>query len=118
MEEINFSKYLNSPKSIDELKEKLEENDMDWNKDQLKLYLTLNKKIEKDNDKWKIGEVSKEEQLLNFIREKLDEKNIVRLDKLVDQLPYNLPATTEELYNLAKSTDDLTCPNSNVVTKE
>ena len=115
---MDLTKYLNSPKSIEKIKMKINEEGMNWNKEQLELYLTLNKKIKKADNKWKIGEVSKEEKLLNFIRKKIAKKSIVRLDKLVDQLPHHLPATKEELYNLAKSTNDLKCPNLNVVTKK
>ncbi|MCK8827815.1 hypothetical protein MWH25_08685 [Natroniella acetigena] len=114
----NLSNYLNSPKTTDQLHEQLKDNDSDWNREQLELYLTLDKKVKKEKDKWMIGEVSQEERLLNLIRDKLDSKQGIRLDKFVGELPYGLVFSKDDIISLVEGTDDLECPNSMVVTKK
>ncbi|MGM0438699.1 MAG: hypothetical protein ACQEQD_10560 [Bacillota bacterium] len=112
----NLSDYLEDPKDTAELHRELQEEDLDWNQEQLELYLTLDPKVKKDADKWKIGEVSPEEQVLNLLREELDAKPLVRIDNFVDDLPYGLVFGREDIISLVKESEDLKCPNSKVVT--
>lgn len=117
MKEINnLSNYLETPKDTKELYQELQEQDIDWNIEQLELYLTLNSKVKKEADKWKMGEVSPKERVLNLLREELEVKPLVRINKFVDNLPYGLVFGREDIISLVKASEDLKCPNSKVVT--
>ncbi|RCW49744.1 hypothetical protein [Halanaerobium sp. MA284_MarDTE_T2] len=117
MKEINnLSDYLETPKDTKELYKELQEQDIDWNIEQLELYLTLDSKVKKEADKWKMGEVSPKERVLDLLREELDSKPLVRIDKFVDNLPYGLVFGREDIISLVKASEDLKCPNSKVVT--
>ena len=52
---------------------------------------------------------------MNFIRNRLDVKEVLRLDKLIEDLPYDLVFSKEDIISLVENTDDLECPNSMVV---
>lgn len=123
MEELkNLSRYLSSPKSTDELYDQLKDEDSNWKKSQLELYLNLNKNVKKESEtnKWKIGEKSKEEELLAFVLERVESSNrgIVRVDKLINELPYGLAFTQEQIISVVNRSDYLTAPNKKVITKK
>jgi len=116
-EKSNIKEHLKNPKTTEELYEEIQE-EMDWNKDQIKLYLTLDQKVEKDGDKWKVGERSKEEKLLELLRKELSSKQVIKIDKFVGDLPIDLVFGPDDILRLVKKTDDLKCPNERVVTNK
>ena len=115
-----ITNYLKSPKTTDELYNQLKDDDFDWKKEQLELYLTLDKNIKSESDKWLIDESPMEDQLLFFIETKLASasRGVVKVEDIVKGLPTYLPFTPEQIVTIVKNSDTLQSPNPKVITRK
>ncbi|MFW6028747.1 MAG: hypothetical protein ACOCRO_00690 [Halanaerobiales bacterium] len=115
-----ISRSLKTPKTTDELYDQLHDEELNWKKEQLELYLKLNNEIKKESGKWTVGEASKEEKLLTFIQEQINKtpRGIIRVEQIINELPYELAFTAEQIINIVNNSKSLKAPNSKVITRK
>lgn len=115
-----ITNYLKSPKTTDELYDQLKDDDFEWNKEQLELYLKLDKNIKSESDKWVIEESPLEDQLLLFIEMKIASasRGVVKVEDIIKDLPAHLPFTPEQIITIVKNSNTLQSPNSKVITRK
>lgn len=99
--ENKIYEQLKTPKTIEELHERLNEIDIKWNKSQVKLFLEMDQKVVENQNKWSIKEGDMKDVVLDIIAKALGNKPIIPVKLIMNDIPKNITISEEQLLDIA-----------------
>jgi len=93
---------LKTPKSIEELYQRLKESEIKWNKAQLQLFLLMDNKIKKTGDLYSVEDNNLSNIILDIIDKVIDGKPLVTIKKVMESVPNNIVVSSEEISRIAE----------------
>lgn len=108
-------KYLKSPKTIKELSELLNEEKLNWNEYQIKLFLDIDKNIKNDGELYYIESYDKIDLVLEAIATAIGTKPVIPIIKVKEYIK-TITVSEEEILKIAlKSGRYEVLPNGKVL---
>lgn len=99
--ENKIYEQLKTPKTIEELQERLNEIDITWNKSQVQLFLEMDQKVVENQKKWSIKEGDMKGVILDIIAKALGNKPIIPVKIIMKDIPNNITISEEQLLDIA-----------------
>ena len=99
--EDKIYEQLKTPKTIEELQERLNEIGIAWNKSQVQLFLEMDQKVVVNQNKWSIKEENVKDVVLGIIAKALGNKPIITVKLIMNDIPKNIQISEEQLLNIA-----------------
>lgn len=101
MMENKIYEQLKTPKTIEELQERLNEIGIQWNKAQIQLFLEMDLKVIENQNKWSIKEGDMKDVVLDVIAKVLGNKPIVPVKLIMKDIPKSITISEEQLLSIA-----------------
>lgn len=101
MMENKIYEQLKTPKTIEELQERLNEIGITWNKSQIQLFLEMDQKVVVNQNKWSIKEGDIKERVLDIIEKVLGDKPIIPVKVIMKDIPKSITISEEQLLDIA-----------------
>ncbi|MEG3042354.1 MAG: hypothetical protein RR891_10145 [Clostridium sp.] len=99
--ENKIYEQLKTPKTIEELQERLNEIDIKWNKSQIQLFLEMDPKLIISQNKWSVKEDDIKDVVLDIIAKALGNKPIMPVKLIMKDIPKNITISDEQLLDIA-----------------
>jgi len=93
---------LKTPKSIDELLQRLKESGVKWNKAQLQLFLLMDSNIIRTGDLYSTGGNNLNSIVLDVVDKVMDIKPVVPIRKIMEYVPNDVTVSAEEISKIAE----------------
>ena len=93
---------LKTPKSVEELHQRLNEAGVKWNKAQLQLFLLIDSNINKTGDLYSTGGNNLDSVILDVIDKVIDGKPVASIRKIMEYVPNNITVSAEEISKIAE----------------
>lgn len=93
---------LKTPKSIEELHQRLKESGMEWNKAQLQLFLLMDSNIKKTGDLYSTGGNNLNTIILDIVDTVMDGKPVAPIKKIMEHVPNDITISAEEISKIAE----------------
>lgn len=93
---------LKTPKSIEELHQRLKESGVKWNKAQLQLLLLMDSNIKKTGDLYSAGGNNLNTIILDIVDKVMDGKPIAPIKKIMEYVPNDITVSAEEISKIAE----------------
>ncbi len=93
---------LKTPKSVEELHQRLKESGVKWNKAQLQLFLLMDSNIKKTGDLYSIGGNHLSSVILDIVDKVMDGKPIAPIKKIMEYVPNDITVSAEEISKIAE----------------
>ncbi len=93
---------LKTPKSVEELHQRLNEAEVKWNKAQLQLFLLLDSNIKKIGDLYGVGGNNLNTIILDIVEKVMDGKPVAPIKKIMECVPNHITVSAEEISKIAK----------------
>ncbi|MEH7371857.1 hypothetical protein [Priestia megaterium] len=108
--------HLEKEKSIDQIKEIVQEKKPDWSQEQIELYLRLDPKvILNTNQKWQYKRDERQNIVLQSIGNARGKRPIVKVEEVIDHLPAGFLIAKGDIVEIAISSGQYTSPRENVL---
>lgn len=101
MMENKIYEQLKTPKTIEELQERLNEIDIKWNKSQVQLFLQMDQKVVVNQNKWSVKEGDIKVVVLDIIAKALGNKPIIPVKLIMKDIPKSITISEEQLLGIA-----------------
>lgn len=108
---------LKSPKTIEELNQRLSEVGLKWSKSQIELFLKMDKNVLKNGDFYSVGVTNIKDIILDIIDKAIGEKPVIPIKKVMENIPQDIIVSVEELSKVALNSGKYTSPNDLVLKK-
>ena len=99
--ENKIYEQLKTPKTIEELQERLNEIGITWNKSQVQLFLEMDQNVIVNQNKWSIKEGDMKEPVLDIIAKALGNKPITPVKLIMKDIPKGITISEEQLLDIA-----------------
>jgi len=108
---------LKTPKTLEELHQRLNEIGLKWNKEQVELFLYMDKNIIKNGDAYSVGGTDAKDIILDIIDKTIGGKPIIPIKKVMENIPIDVVASAEEILKIALDSGRYISPNGAVLKK-
>lgn len=108
---------LKTPKTIDELYQRLNEIGLKWNRSQVALFLQMDKSIIQKGDIYSVEESDTKDTILNIIDKTIGVKPMIPIKKVMENIPTDTIVSAEEILNVALDSGRYISPNGAVLKK-
>jgi len=93
---------LKTPKSVEELHQRLKESGVKWNKAQLQLFLLMDSNIKKTGDLYSVGGNNLNTIILDIVDKVMDGKPVAPIKKIMEYIPNDITVSAEEISKIAE----------------
>ncbi len=93
---------LKTPKSVEELHQRLKESGVKWNKAQLQLFLLMDSNIKKTGDLYSVGGNNLNTIILDIVDKVMDGKPVAPIKKIMEYIPNDITVSAEEISKFAE----------------
>lgn len=93
---------LKTPKSVEELHQRLKESGVKWNKAQLQLFLLMNGNIKKTGDLYSVGGNNLNTIILDIVDKVMDGKPMAPIKRVMEHIPNDITVSAEEISKIAE----------------
>ncbi len=93
---------LKTPKSVEELHQRLKESGVKWNKAQLQLLFLMDSNINKTGDLYSTGGNSINSIVLDVVDKVMDGKPVAPIRKIMEYVPNHITISAEEISKIAE----------------
>ena len=97
---------LKTPKSIEELHQRLKESGVKWNKAQLQLFLLMDNNIIKTEDLYTVGGNHLSSVILDIVDKVMDGKPIAPIKRIMEYVPNDITVSAEEISKIAEQSGE------------
>lgn len=108
---------LRTPKTLDELHQRLNEIGLKWNKSQVELFLQMDKSITQKGDTYSVGGSDDRDIILDIIDKTMGVKPIVPIKKVMENISGDIIISAEEILKIALDSGRYISPNGAVLKK-
>jgi len=108
---------LNTPRTSDEILEKLKEKGYQWSDDQLKLYLELDRDVQFRNGKYYLETTDRSKTILKEIDRVMGPENIMPILRVISELPQSIITSKEEISAIVKNSAEFELLPNNITIK-
>ncbi len=93
---------LKTPKSVEELHQRLNELGIRWNKTQVELFLQMDSNIKKIGDLYSAAGDDLNNIILDVIDKAIDGKPVIPIKKIMEYVPSDITVSAEEISKIAE----------------
>lgn len=93
---------LKTPKSVEELHQRLKESGVKWNKAQLQMFLLMDSNIKKTGDLYSVGGNNLNTIILDIVDKVMDGKPVAPIKKIMEYIPNDITVSAEEISKIAE----------------
>ncbi len=93
---------LKTPKSVEELHQRLNEAGVKWNKAQLQLLLLMDSNINRTGDLYSTGGNNLNSIVLDVVDKVMDGKPVAPIRKIMEYVPNHITVSAEEISKIAE----------------
>lgn len=93
---------LKTPKSVEELHQRLKESGVKWNKAQLQLFLLMDSNIKKTGDLYSAGGNNLNTIILDIVDKVMDGKPVAPIKRIMEYVPSDITVSAEEISKIAE----------------
>jgi len=93
---------LKTPKSVEELHQRLNEAGVKWNKAQLQLFLLMDSNIKKTGDLYSVGGNNLNTIILDIVDKEMSGKPVTPIKKIMEHVPKDITVSAEEISKIAE----------------
>jgi hypothetical protein len=93
---------LKTPKSVEELHQRLKESGVKWNKAQLQLFLLMDSNIKKTGDLYSAGGNNLNTIILDIVDKVMDGKPVAPIKRIMEYVPNDITVSAEEISKIAE----------------
>lgn len=93
---------LKTPKSVEELHQRLKDLGMKWNKAQLQLFLLMDSNVKKTGDLYSVGGNNLNTIILDIVDKVIDGKPMVPIKRIMEHIPNDITVSAEEISKIAE----------------
>lgn len=93
---------LKTPKSIEELHQRLKDSGIKWNRAQLQLFLLMNGNIKKTGNLYSTEVNNLNTIILDIVDKVMDGKPVVPIKKIMEYVPNDITVSAEEISKIAE----------------
>ena len=93
---------LKTPKSVEELYQRLKESGVKWNKAQLQLFLLMDSNIKKTGDLYSAGGNNLNTIILDIVDKVMDGKPMAPIKRVMEHIPNDITVSAEEISKIAE----------------
>ena len=93
---------LKTPKSVEELHQRLKESGVKWNKAQLQLFLLMNSNIKKTGDLYSVWGNHLNSVILDIVDKVMDGKPVAPIKRIMEYVPSDITVSAEEISKIAE----------------
>lgn len=108
---------LNSPKTLEELHQRLNELGLKWNQAQTELFLSMDKSILKIGNTYSVGGIYTKDTILDIIEKTIGGKPMIPIKKVMESIPIDVVASAEDILKVALNSGKYISPNGAVLKK-
>lgn len=108
---------LKSPKTLEEIHQRLGELGLRWNKAQIELFLSMDKNVLKFGNAYRVGGIDTKDTILDIIEKTIGGKPMVPIKKVMENIPIDAVASAEEILKVALNSGKYISPNGAVLKK-
>lgn len=108
---------LNTPRTADEILEKLKEKEYYWSIEQLKLYVQLDHDVILSDGKYSLENISRSEIILKEIDRIMGSEEIMPVPRIVKDMPQSIITSREEITNAVKNSNEFELLPNNITVK-
>ena len=95
--------HLKTPKSIEELYQRLKESQVKWNRAQLRLFLLMDSNIKKTGDLYSTAGSDLNTIILDVVDKVMEGKPVAPIKKIMEYIPKDIIISAEEIVKIAES---------------
>jgi len=106
---------LKTPKSFEELHQRLIEIGVKWNKAQLQLFLLMDSNINKVGDLYSVRRNDLNTIVLDVVNKVMDGKPMAPIKKIMEYMPSNITVSAEEISKIAEESGKYKLHSNRVV---
>ena len=106
---------LKTPKSVEELHQRLKESGVKWNKAQLQLFLLMDSNIKKTGDLYSVGGNHLSSVILDIVDKVMDGKPIAPIKRIMEYVPNDITVSAEEISKIAEESGKYKLHSNRVV---
>jgi len=93
---------LKTPKSVEELYQRLKESGVKWNKAQLQLFLLMDSNIKKTGDLYSAGGNNLNTIILDIVDKVMDGKPMAPIKRIMKHIPSDIAVSAEVISKIAE----------------
>lgn len=93
---------LKTPKSVEELHQRLKESGVKWNKAQVELFLQMDNNIQKIGDLYSAAGNNLNNIILDVIDKAIEGKPVIPIKKIMEYVPNDITVSAEEISKIAE----------------
>lgn len=108
---------LKTPKTLDELHQRLNEIGLKWNKSQVELFLQMDKNIIENRDAYSVGGTDAKDIILDIIDKTIGGKPMIPIKKVMENISLDVVVSAEEILKIALDSGRYVSPNGAVLKK-
>lgn len=108
---------LKTPKTLEELHQRLNEVGIKWNKFQVELFVNMDKNIIKNGDAYSVGGTDTKDIILDMIDKIMGTKPIIPIKKVMESIKLDIVISAEEILKIALDSGRYISPNGSVLKK-
>ncbi|URZ04230.1 hypothetical protein [Clostridium felsineum] len=108
---------LKTPKTLEELYQRLNEIGLKWNKSQVELFLQMDKNIIKNGDAYSVGGTDDKDIILDIIDKTIGGKPMIPIKKVMENISVDVVVSAEEILKTALDSGRYVSPNGAVLKK-
>lgn len=106
---------LKTPKTLEELYQRLNELGFKWNNAQIELFLSMDKSIIKNGNTYSVGENDTKDTILDIIDKTIGGKPMIPIKKVMGNIPLDVVVSAEEILKIALNSGKYSSPNGSVL---
>jgi hypothetical protein len=106
---------LKTPKTLDELHQRLNEIGLKWNKAQVELFTQMDKNIIQNGVTFSISGTDTKDNILDIIDKTIGAKPMVPIKKVIENIPKDIIVSAEEILKVALESGRYISPNGSVL---
>lgn len=108
---------LKTPKTLEELYQRLNEIGLKWNKSQVELFLQMDKNIIRNGDTYSVGGTDAKDIILDIIDRTIGGKPMIPIKKVMENISVDVVVSAEEILKIALDSGRYVSPNGAVLKK-
>jgi len=108
---------LKTPKTLEELHERLNEIGLKWNKAQVGLFVQMDKNIKKNGITYCANVGNSKDVIIDIVDKTIGTKPLIPIRKVMDNIPFDIIISAEEILKIAINSGRYTSPNGAVLKK-
>lgn len=108
---------LKTPKTLEELHQRLNEIGLNWKKDQVELFLQMDKNIIKNGENYSVSGTDTKDIILDIIDKTIGGKPMIPIKKVMENISVDVVISAEEILKIALDSGRYISPNGVVLKK-